>query len=167
MQKQNETQLRKKLLGDTIGTVIVTALSVLVGAYWIYMVFSTAYPAGMAEAMQRTQTLIFLTNGITYLLIGAALVFLCLALFEIRRTGKPFSKSIIRDIRIMAWLLVADAISPVIPMLVAFFTSVDNTGRATFVHFNLFTFIFAVILLIISEIFSYGYALQEDVDSIA
>ena len=99
MQKQNEMQLRKKLLGDTIGTVIVTALSILVGAYYVYMIFSTAYPEGTALSMQRAQTMIFLQNGITYLLIGAALVFLCLALFEIRRTGKPFSKSIIRDLR--------------------------------------------------------------------
>lgn len=118
----------------------------------------------------------FLSCKETYLdtLSGAAgafticlsFVIISLILVEIKKTGKPFTKSIIWKLRILAIWIMFGAFLPDLTTLTAEFI-LRNTFEIIINTKNLFTCLLGVVIGILSEIFVYGYELQDDVDLIA
>ena len=103
------------------------------------------------------------------MVIAAAMRILSLVLGEIHRTGKPFSQKNINRFRAMAYILIFASIIPEAAKgLVGF---ADPT--ATYATFQLLTarslcvMFFGVVCGLVSEIFRYGYELQDNMDSIA
>lgn len=80
--------------------------------------------------------------------------------------GTPFIKKNVTILRIIAVMTMLVAIIPecikMITMLVVF-----NKGTVNFTQVNFFVLIVGVLIGVISEIFHYGYKLQEEMDQIA
>ncbi len=107
----------------------------------------------------------YLTNSLYALVIFAELGLLALILLEIRKTGKPFSKKIITKLRIMAIILFAGGLIPSCAT-----TPLSDNELSLSVSFdmhNLLIIGIGIIVGIISEVFVYGFSLQQDNDLIA
>ena len=99
--------------------------------------------------------------AVIFLLVG--LIFL-----DIRKNGKPFARSVITKIRILAVTVMCSGIVSDI---------VESIVRSSREHFQftlnlddrfvLFTLLFGVVIGMLSEVFVYGNALQEENDLIA
>lgn len=121
---------------------------------------------GIENLKKRT-----LTDTVCSIIV--AIISLCIALLivsfifiEIRKNGKPFSKVIIWELRILAITIMVGAYAPdIITNIVA-----GNTVFIEYIIFsskNLLITALGVSIGMLSEIFVYGYELQEDMDSIA
>lgn len=107
-----------------------------------------------------------LGNAVQALVICIAFIIIDLIMIEIIKNGKPFTKSIILKLQVLAVWTMVGAYLPDIAMFVA---NMSKTGVAELIFDakNMFVMLLGVIVGIVSEIFRYGYELQEDMDSIA
>lgn len=112
-----------------------------------------------------------LTNGIYAIFTFGIALILELILLEVHKIGKPFSKRIINKLRVLAvFVIVAgmlpDAIASIIVDIVnGTFSQIDINLMLT--SKNIIISIIGVVIGIVSEIFVYGYELQDDIDLIA
>ena len=106
-----------------------------------------------------------LYNGIYSVILCGVCIILGLILREVQLNGKPFTKKIIKMLRIIAFIVI---IGGFVPAVVSIFVSSDGATHSF--HFDVINFAFSalgVMIGIISEMFVYGYELQDDNDSIA
>ena len=106
-----------------------------------------------------------LYNGMYSLILCGVCIILGLILREVQLNGKPFTKKITKMLRSIAVIVI---IGGFVPAVVSPF--VINDGTTFSFHFDVINFAFSalgVMIGIISEIFVYGYELQDDNDSIA
>lgn len=107
----------------------------------------------------------YLTNAVYSLALAAETLLLCLILIHVRKKGTPFSKAVIVLLRIMAVILF---LAGLMPSFVEVESEPNMVAVSTTFNFQNFLLIaLAAIIGVISEIFVYGKALQEDNDLIA
>lgn len=112
-----------------------------------------------------------MTNGIYAIFIMGIALILAFMLLEVHKNGKPFSKRIINELRILAVFIIIggilpDAISNLISNAVHGTSTLMNTEMILNAK-NVIVSVIGVVIGIVSEIFVYGYELQDDMDSIA
>lgn len=106
-----------------------------------------------------------LYNAMYSVVIGVVCIILGLILREVQLHGKPFTKKIIVMLRCVAVIVIVGGL---VPAMASPF--VNSNGNGMSYHFDVINFAFSVLgvlIGIISEIFVYGYELQDDNDSIA
>lgn len=107
-----------------------------------------------------------LGNAVQALVICIAFIIIDLIMIEIIKNGKPFTKSIILKLQVLAVWTMVGAYLPDIAVSLANMLKF-NVAEVIFDAENMFVMLLGMIVGIISEIFRYGYELQEDMDSIA
>lgn len=154
--KDSKTEgLKKRIKADMIFTIIVAVvmLVVMISNFVSYFTYDGIHSEMLSGAIQSLVTC-------------GGLIAISLIMVDIFRKGKPFSKSIIVKLRVLAvWIIVGAFLPNVVTFIVEILTIQEAEfsmgGRDAFVA------ILGVIIGIVSEIFHYGYELQEDMDSIA
>jgi len=165
-----QTSLQKRLHSDTIFTYIIVGvmgLSSVVRLVHFFIALDNVRMAGDAYTGSVPGDL--LSEALLFMFIAWAMLMLSLVLGEIHRTGKPFSQKNVNRFRAMGFILIFASIIPEAAKgLVGF---ADPT--ATYATFQLLTarslcvMFFGVVCGLVSEIFRYGYELQDNMDSIA
>lgn len=107
-----------------------------------------------------------LKRGFQALFLSVTLFLLFAVLQRITKTGKPFDKTIVTLLRVMAVVVI---VGGVLPSCVEVFIVVIRGGIYTIdiADLDIFVPVLGVMIGIFSEIFSYGNDLQEDNDMIA
>lgn len=149
-------KLQKKTRVDMICSFVVAliAVGIAIKEFWTYVSMDERNPE-------------HLTNGF-YAVFAFGIIFLLgLILLEVHKIGKPFSKKIINELRVLAVFII---IGGLLPQIIT--TLIMDASSSIDINFvlnakNLIVSIIGVIIGILSEIFVYGYELQDDVDSIA
>ncbi len=160
MKDKKAESVKKRTFGDMICSFVIAAVSILVfiTELWNYYSADGAYPQ-------------HITHGIYALFVFGFTLITGLILLEVRKTGKPFSKKIINKLRSLAVLvtlagLLPDAAASIINGI--FNGTINQVGiELVFSGKNVIIAIVGVVIGIVSEIFIYGYELQDDMDSIA
>ncbi|HPD01318.1 MAG: hypothetical protein GX625_08360 [Clostridiaceae bacterium] len=160
MKDKKAESLKKRIFGDMICSFAIAAVSiyVFITEMWTYFSTDRTYPK-------------HITFGLYALFVFGFTLITGLILLEIRKTGKPFSQKIINKLRVLAVLvivagLIPDAVTPIIDdMLNGSATQVAY--KLVFSEKNIIIAIVGVVIGIVSEMFVYGYELQDDIDSIA
>lgn len=168
--KTAQNELKKRLHADTVSTYIITAGLVIVSIIRFANFLINLDSVKIAgEDFKGTAPEILLSDAILYIFIAVVLLLLSLILGEIHKTGRPFSKKIIGRLRAMAFVLIfAGVIPTTTASMVCDFLDADAlTFSLGFGSINLVIMAFGVVMGLISEIFKYGYELQENMDSIA
>ena len=138
--------------------VAVIAAGVAITEFWVYF--------SMDGSVEK-----YLTNGIYAIFIMGIALILAFMLLEVHKNGNPFSKRIINELRILAVFIIIggilpDAISNLISNAVHGTSTLMNTEMILNAK-NVIVSVIGVVIGIVSEIFVYGYELQDDMDSIA
>ena len=152
MNNTMSTGLKKRTFTDTVITCIFCAAALAVSVWQLISFLIGRVPQ-------------YLSNAAYSFSIFAELGLLSLILLEIRKTGVPFSKKIITKLRIMAVIMIVTGIVPSYHMMRVTETNTDI--YVTFDSKNLLIMVVGVVIGILSEVFVYGYELQQDNDSIA
>lgn len=154
--KDNKVEgLKKRLKGDAICCIIVAIVMGMFAVAELSMYFSCdgAFPDMLKGSVQG-------------LVMSISFVIISLIMVEITKHGKPFSKRIIVKLRVLGiWVMISAYLPDAVPCLVEFVR--NNEGYFFPEISHVFVSFLGILLVIISEIFYYGYELQEDVDSIA
>lgn len=161
--KDNKLEkLKKRIWVDTICSFIVAGAGLL-SAYSKLSLLSTVYK----YAKENIEEIAELAGGaLGHILISLVFIVLGLMLVHIRKGGKPFSKSNIIKVQMIACFTIGCGMLPSVLSAVIVFISTKNFDWKYEVHEIIVMFLGAAIG-IISEIFFYGNELQEDVDLIA
>jgi len=148
--------LQKRTKGDMICSFVaaLAAVGIAVKEFWAYISTDGIYPE-------------HLTNGIYAIFAFGITLILGLILLEVHKIGKPFSKRIINELRVLAmFVILGGIIAPIIQDMVNG-TSSEISVELVMSAKNVIVSIIGVVIGVVSEIFVYGYELQDDVDSIA
>ena len=168
----NQNNLKKRLRGDIIITYVFTGAVILAGILRLVGAISRiANRAGQNEAY-FTELRSAMNSSVSLLFIGAALIFFCLVLAQIQKTGKPFSKASVKYLRIMSIILCLATVAPIFTDIAASFLDPFCAVEGDGFHFiigsiSIVTLIFSAVVAIVAEIANYGCGIQEDLDSIA
>ncbi len=168
--KNAQNALQKKIYTDTLFTYIITAgLAIISVVRFLNFLTNVDSVKIAGENFIGTAPEILLSDSILYLFIAAALFLFSLILGEIHKTGRPFSKKIIKNLRAMAFILIFASIIPntVSSIVCGFFDADALSFSLGFESINLVVMISGVVVGLFSEIFNYGFELQENMDSIA
>lgn len=168
--KNVQNTLQKKLYSDTLFTYIITAGFAIISVIRFLNFLTNVDSVKIAgENFKGTAPEILLSDSILYLFIAAALFLFSLILSEIHKTGRPFSKKIINKLRTIAFVLIFASIIPnTVSSMVCDFLDADALSFSlSFETINLAIMVFGVVVGLFSEIFNYGFELQENMDSIA
>ncbi|NLK65771.1 MAG: DUF2975 domain-containing protein [Tissierellia bacterium] len=160
MEDKKAESLKKRTFADMICSLVISAISiyVFITEMWTYFSTNGAFPKHITRALYALFVL-----GFT-LITG-------LILLEVCKTGKPFSRKIINKLRVLAILVIVagflpDAVTPIVDdMLNGASTQIGF--KLVFSEKNIIITVIGVVIGIVSEIFVYGYELQDDMDSIA
>lgn len=155
MKDMKAEKLKERITVEMIcGIVIAIAMGgMALVSIWSYIACDGTYVDTLGKAVEA-------------LVISIVFVIIDLIMAEIVKNGKPFSKSIIKKLQILAvWIM----IGAYLPDIVVFVVDMSklNVAEIVFDSKNIFVMLFGMIIGIVSEIFYYGFELQEDVDSIA
>lgn len=147
--------LKKRIAVEMIcGIAVAIAMGgMAIVSIWSYIACEGTYIETLGKAVQA------LVMCIVFFIID-------LIMIEIVKNGKPFSKSIIIKLQILAVWIMIGAYLPDIAIFVVNMSK-NSVAEIVFDPKNVFIMLFGMIIGIISEIFYYGYELQEDMDSIA
>lgn len=148
MKDPNVEALNKRTCLDVICTLI------LAGVFALSAGFKLLHHDPGTACCSAFLFVIFLLTGLIFL--------------DIRKNGKPFAASVITKMRILAVTVMSSGIVSEV---------VDSMARSSREHteialrlddrFIIFTVLLGIIIGILSEIFVYGHALQNDMDQIA
>ncbi len=165
MNKNIET-LKKRTKGDSLCCffAVVIAFFMTISELKAYIVTEGNNPEHLINSMYGIFAFVIM------LLMG-------LVLFDLHKNGKPFSKKIINLIRAIAIVtifaaIVPDSFTPILDEVYHVVTKNSavyiklDIGSVLCVK-NIFISLIGVVIGISTEIFVYGRALQDDVDSIA
>lgn len=167
--KDAQNTLKKKLHSDTICTYIVTAMLAVCAVFKLLTFFIALDNVRIAGAEYTgTAPSAVLKDVLLFVFLTVVVLLLSLILSEIHKTAKPFSKKIINKLRAMAFILIFSSVIPNITAIASDF--IDPTALRSSYKFgadSMSLVIFGVVVGLISEIFKYGYELQDNMDSIA
>ena len=160
--------LKKSLESDMVGSLFILICSgymVLINLFALIVEFGNIPYRGDNNAHEFAY---LLKQEVFYIILFIVLILMNKILREIRNTGKPFSKSIIKSLDLMAGLVMLAGVLPEAVSLLA--GIVDKTVLEkgfTFDGDNIFPIIIGFVIAFIAQIFKYGYELQSDMDQIA
>lgn len=166
MKNENRNDLVKRVRGDMIINSFVAALFGAKAFGSLASFISCLVRGGFETGVLQKYAMDFTMSG----LICATLVLLSVVLFDIKKNGKPFAARNVTRLRVMALLLALAIVAPAIAESLAAFLDPNATEmlfRQQFGYKEVIIFAAAVIVGIISEIFSYGSKVEEELDSIA
>lgn len=152
--------LKKRTKVDMICSFIVAIIAIVMAVteFSAYVSMDGTYPE-------------HLTNGIYAIFTFGIALILGLILLEVHKIGKPFSKRIINELRVLAVFVIVGGMLP--DAIVSIITDIVN-GTFSQVDIdlmlsskNIIISIIGVVIGVVSEIFVYGYELQDDIDLIA
>ena len=155
MKDMKVENLKKRITTEMIcGMVVAIAMGgMALVSIWSYIACDGTYIETLSQAIQA-------------LVICIVFIIIDLIMIEIIKNGKPFSTSSIVKLRILAvWIMIGAYLPDVVVFVVSMIKI--NIAEIIFDPKNMFIMLFGIIIGIISEIFYYGYELQEDMDSIA
>lgn len=164
-----QNSLQKRLYFDTLCTYIMTA-GIAIVAFAKLLTFIAAVDASKiaGENYKGTAPGLILSDVVFFAFLAVTIFVFSLVLKEVHRTGRPFSEKIINRLRVMAFMLILASVVPeAAAMVFGFFDSNAAYGVFRLDSINLGIIAFGVVVGLISEIFKYGYELQENMDSIA
>lgn len=152
--------LKKRTKADMIICFLVSVLALFKSCESLIGYFSN----GMNEVE-------LLLNGIYDIAIFVSCLMIGLIIFDAHKNGSPFTKKVIRGLRFLAiWVLCTGFL----PIPLTNIIHEARTGSITivtleeyFAGMNVVIMLLGVLIGIISEIFVYGYELQQDNDLIA
>lgn len=160
--------LKKSLESDTVGSLFVLICSgymVLGNLFTLIVEFGNIPYRGDNNAHEFAY---LLKQQVFYIILFIVLILINKILLEIKNTGKPFSKSIIKSLEMMSGIVM---LAGVLPEAVSLFAGIiDKTVLEkgfTFDYDNIFQIIIGFVIAFIARIFKYGYELQSDMDQIA
>ena len=105
-------------------------------------------------------------NAVSSIMLGALFLIAYFMMRNIVKESKPFSRENINRLRVMAVTTMLAAIIPgIVKMLMTFAVFLNATVQ--FSQISFLVLVLGVLLGVISEVFRYGYELQEDMDQIA
>lgn len=161
-------ELKKRLHADTICTIIITVATTITGLLRMIS-FITLLPTAGNKANGFEEVRSSLNDSVCHLFIGAALILLCIILGGIRKNGEPFAAKNVKLMRAMSIILCIGSVMPIFNSLIVDFLDPNFVSRSIdfFALIDYAMLIFAVVVGIVSEIFTYGVKLQADADSIA
>lgn len=147
MQDKNVEALNKRTRFDVICTLIFSGI------------FAAA---AILKAIQRTPGTACSNLFLFVIFLLTGLIFL-----DIRKCGKPFAKSVIRKTQILAITVMCSGIVP--DLIDSFFRGIASQHFTLYLddRHTLTTMLLGIVIGILSEIFVYGHALQDDMDQIA
>lgn len=167
--KNAQNSLQKRLYFDTICTYIMTAGMAIIAFAKLLTFIEVVNASKIAgENYKGTAPGLILSDVVFFIFLAAIIFVFSLVLKEVHRTGRPFSEKIIKRLRVMAiMLMLASVVPEAAAMIAGFFDSNATYGLFRMESINLGIMAFGVVVGLISEIFKYGYELQENMDSIA
>jgi hypothetical protein len=159
MKDKKAESLKKRTFADMICSFVIATVSlfVFIIKLWVYFSAGKTYPG-------------HIIYGLYALFVFAFTIITGLILLEVSKIGRPFSKKIINKLRVLAILVIAAGLLPDSAAIVIHntFNPAAKVGfEFVFSTKNLIISVVGVIIGIISEIFVYGYELQDDIDLIA
>lgn len=151
--------LKKRTLADTICCLVIAIASLGIAfiEFIQYITTERDFPY-------------HISNGIYEIMLSIILVLVSMILMDARKNEKPFSKPIIWKLRIMSVVIIIGSFmpGPIASLVDAVMSNSDLVIEIALPQIkNFMISTFGVIIGILSEIFVYGYELQEDMDSIA
>ena len=164
---KRENNLKKRLNGDAICTWGIAGVVGVVGLSKIFTAIGGFMNGGVMKGDLEGSPALVMGDGVRQILMAAAVVLLAMVLTSIGKEGRPFTKGNVNKFRGMAILMVVCAVCRVLVSSVAGFFDPQASFQLTFGVTDLVYGVIGAILGIISEIFYYGYGLQEELDSIA
>lgn len=166
MNKRTES-LKKRLQGNSICAWIFAVLMCFIALTDVFTAVNGLIKSGSMGTTYTESPALSLGAGIRNVILAVVLILLALILTEIKKNGRPFTKENFRKLRAMAILVISCSVIPMMVSSVAGFFDAKATFQLTFETRDFWFIVAGIIIGIISEIFYYGYELQEDVDSIA
>ena len=164
---KREENLKKRLHGDAICTWVIAGFVGVVGLSKVFTAFGGFMNGGVMKGALEGSPALVLGDGVREILMAATVVLLALVLTSIGREGRPFTKGNVSKFRVMAILLVVCAVIRMLVSSIAGFFDPQATFQLTVGLLDIVYAVAGAMVLIISEIFYYGYGLQEELDSIA
>ena len=163
MSGKNVERLKSRIIVVMV-CYFITALTCVVSIYSKSNLLIVMYNYARDKVEEMAETA---GDLLGYVLVFFILVLLGVMLVQIMKKGKPFSKSNIIKLRIIAGLTFCCGLLPA--MLVAFIMVVctDKTFFVLHEVHEICLMFLGSALFVISEIFYYGNELQDDVDLIA
>lgn len=162
MKDKKAEKLKKRIGIDTVCYFMVSGICLL-NIYSKITMLTTLYKYAREEIEEIAEVA---GDILGYVMICLILFILGLMLLHIRKNGKPFSKSNIRKLQIIAGLTIGCGILPSVLATVITFICTGSAFLDYGVHEICIMFLGSAIG-ILSEIFYYGNELQDDMDSIA
>lgn len=171
--EKSQKDLRKRIYADakiTICTAVITGI-VAVLQFWHYVILWRLrnIQEKIGEYYEQEASVdMALKRAVLCLFMCVVLILFSCILNEIHKTGRPFSQKIIKRMQTMAVLLMVAAVFPDMAVMVVKVVTSTNTAKMNlFDYENVIPMIFGVCMGLMSEIFKYGYEIQEDIDQIA
>jgi hypothetical protein len=163
MKDQKKEDLQKRVKADSRCTKVITGcIGVAMCFYAIYFITSIVNGTNNTD----TPSVIF-ANLVRIGMIFAMFVLLSMFMNDLQKNGKPFTKKNIKRLRVIAILTMFTAVLPEFIQSIAGFFDAKATFTLTLTLANGVLLLLGVIFGIISEVFVYGYELEEEMDSIA
>lgn len=165
-----QNDLRKRINADskcTIAVAVIMGVVTIIKFVGLLVSWNTREKLG--DMYTETASLDTMIKSVVfYGFMCVLLIIFSTILNEIHKTGKPFSKKIIIKLQIMAVLLIVLGVLPdMVIMIVGFVGPASAFTVNLFEYDNVLPMVFGVCIGLVSEIFKYGYEIQEDIDQIA
>lgn len=159
--KGKTESLKNRTKADMICSFVAAFVAIVI-AVWEIVTYALT-----AGAHQK-----YLSNGIYAIFAFVIALLLGFILLEVHKMEKPFSKRIINELRALAVVVIftgwlPDVITTIIVALAKFGASGQAHMEFVLSAQNVTVSVIGVVIGVISEIFVYGYELQDDIDSIA
>ena len=150
--------LKKRTKADMVCSLIIAVIAICVAVLQFVTYVST-----------EGTNVAYLTNGIYALFAFGVTLILFLMLLEVHKNGKPFSKRIINELSVLAVFVIIGGIIPnaLTTVIHNEIYRLDSQIEMVLCAKNVIISLIGVVIGIVSEIFIYGYELQDDMDLIA
>lgn len=155
MKDSKVERLKKRIKADTICTIVMAII--MLGLLMVNMRPVYVYEGDYSGVIRSVVLL---------LVAVVVLIILSIMMIEILRKGKPFSKSVLMKLRVLAVWVILGAFLPNVVTMILGFTTTQQIELSIGIT-EILIAIMGVMIGMISEVFYYGYELQDDMDSIA
>lgn len=163
MKNQTAEDLQKRIKGDSICTMVVTAgIGIVSILYTVNFITSL-----IGTEVNSESPAVILGNLVRLGIILTVFVILSIFMEDLRKNGSPFTLKNISRLRAIAVLTMISAVLPELVMSFAGFFDDTAIFTLTFTLANAVLLLLGVVFGIVSEVFKYGYDLQKEMDSIA
>lgn len=156
-------ELQKRIKTDSICTrVIAGGIGILAIAVLIALITSIVDPKPDQVAPE-----IILGNLVRIVFVFVTFIILSMFMQDLYKTGKPFTKKSITRLRAIAIISMIGAVLPELVSSIAGMFDADAVFTLEVNFADIIIILLAAVFGILSEVFEYGYELQQEMDEIA